>query len=698
MLKALRDHYLRIDARSLGLFRIFFGVVLIGDLFRRWAWLHDFYSNEGVLPNHNHLFNLIQRGAPEVWSLYHAFSTPAENHFAFAVTLLIYIGFLIGIKTRVFHALSLACLVSLTGRNILLENPGNHAAIAILAFTLFLPCGSRFSIDSLRAAMKAREEKTHADLNDRAPASAAKIEAERLPGFSPVSLAAFATLAQIAVIYACSALQKSAAAPWKDGSALHYALHVERWATGLGVLVRGAPEGLLRALTYLLSVAEWAIPILIVLPLARRAARESAAALTLVYGLLIGLLFSFGLFGWALAAAAPLLLLGDTWDAYQKNWKASRARTVIYDADCGICLLTSRTLKRMDVRQHLTFQGNDSTEGLLVRRGRDAPITTEPFPKDVPLETLLTTVVVIDHKGRIYTRGRAVAETLRALPFGHLLALPFLIPGISHLIDRMYDRLAANRIEISSSIGLGACGLTPPPAPDMKLSAEAPPEVAPWTRVKRALSGSVRELGALAIFIAMLAQTAKVNPVPASLAVPQGKTLAAIAGWPRMLAKWNVLAAPPMEDSAFVVDAMTKANVSVDPMTGGAPVFEPDQRRGAGMGQLWNDYLDRIRESEWLPFQRAFKDYLVKGYPMWRPEPADPITGFDAYWVTSPTPPPGGERAGEEAKREKLFTHSRGGRLQTERLQPLVRPDARRPALTPPPPPPPPPPPQPQPQ
>ena len=66
MLKALKDHYLRIDARSLGLFRVLFGLVLIGDLLRRWVWLRDFYSNEGVLPNHNHLFNLIHTAPPQV--------------------------------------------------------------------------------------------------------------------------------------------------------------------------------------------------------------------------------------------------------------------------------------------------------------------------------------------------------------------------------------------------------------------------------------------------------------------------------------------------------------------------------------------------------------------------------------------------------------------------------------------------------
>ena len=80
MLRSLRDHYLRIDARSLGLFRVAFAILLIGDLLRRWRWLRAFYSNEGVLPNHNHLFNLIQRGTDQVWSVYHAFDAGEYLH------------------------------------------------------------------------------------------------------------------------------------------------------------------------------------------------------------------------------------------------------------------------------------------------------------------------------------------------------------------------------------------------------------------------------------------------------------------------------------------------------------------------------------------------------------------------------------------------------------------------------------------
>ena len=116
----LLRHYLRIDARSLGLFRLAMGVVLLGDLWRRFRWLGDFYTNDGVLPNHNHLFNL--RNVGQVWSLLHSFSSPGENAFAFCLIACVYLLFLVGYKTRVVHVLALLALVSLTSRNILLEN------------------------------------------------------------------------------------------------------------------------------------------------------------------------------------------------------------------------------------------------------------------------------------------------------------------------------------------------------------------------------------------------------------------------------------------------------------------------------------------------------------------------------------------------------------------------------------------------
>ena len=133
---------------------------MIGDLLRRWKWITAFYSNDGVLPNHNHIFNLRETG--HVFSILHAFSSPGENGVAFAIILVVYILFLVGWHTRAFHLLALFSLVSLTGRNILLENAGNYVAIALLAFTAFLPTGRRFSLDALRKLRSRRVDERRA--------------------------------------------------------------------------------------------------------------------------------------------------------------------------------------------------------------------------------------------------------------------------------------------------------------------------------------------------------------------------------------------------------------------------------------------------------------------------------------------------------------------------------------------------------
>jgi hypothetical protein len=85
-----------------------------------------------------------------------------------------------------------------------------------------------------------------------------------------------------------------------------------------------------------------------------------------------------------------------------------------------------------------------------------------------------------------------------------------------------------------------------------------------------------------------------------------------------------------------------------------------------------------MHEKEWLDYQRAFRDYLVKGGPKWDGQTGDAqITGLDAYWLKQPIPAPGEARSGE-ATREKMFTHSRGGRLGVDKSFPIFRPDIRR--------------------
>jgi hypothetical protein len=226
---------------------------------------------------------------------------------------------------------------------------------------------------------------------------------------------------------------------------------------------------------------------------------------------------------------------------------------------------------------------------------------------------------------------------------------------------------------------MAACGISPPPWEEAAASVrgEAPPEVAPSTRLGRILSGALRDAVVALMFVAMLAQTTRVNALPAR--VPQGKVLAAVAAWPRMLARWNVLTPePPTVDEVFIVDAQTRNNQSVDPLTGREPQINPGAMRGTGLGQLWDDYLYRIHDKEWSDYQKAFRDYLAKGGPRWDGSTGDNgIVGYDAYWVRQPIPAPGEARTAE-ATRERLFNYSRGGRLGVDKTLPIFRPDPNR--------------------
>jgi predicted DCC family thiol-disulfide oxidoreductase YuxK len=681
--KSLRDHWLRIDARSLGLFRGAMGIVLLYDLFRRWRYVRDFYSNEGVLPNHNHLFNL--RDKADVWSFLHAFSSPGEAHFAFAWILLAYVCFLIGWRTRVFQVLALVCLVSLGSRNILLENAGNYVAVALLAFTLFLPLGSRFSVDSLLRSLDDRDEETAAALNDRDVRDQDAIEAARAPGWSPVSLAAFAVLAQIAIVYLVTAVQQTGA-PWRDGTALYYALNVERFASAAGAAARALPPGVLSAWTRVLYASGWMIPALIFVPFAWRITRGVAVALALFYGLTLGVFLELGLYGWTLAAASLLLIPAETWDRLEGRPRPRRARTVIYDADCGVCLWICRVLARLDLRHDLTFQGNDDREGLWVRDGGAA--RRAELPAAITEELVSSTVVVVGPGGQVETRARAVAAVIEALPLGWLVAWAMRLPGVVHLLGALYDVVAARRQRISVLMGKEACGIPAAgggreeqgepsstgyrDAPAQKLSQRA--LVPPSTRLRRGALGLLRELVVAVVFWAMLAQTTNANDVGKKLLQPGW--LAAVAAWPRMMARWDVLTpAPPTEDEVFVADGQTKGGRSVDPLTGKEPEFDPGAMRGTRLGQLWNDYLTRIHQREWFDFQRAFRDYISKGGANWEPtNPDDQLVGLDAYWVKQPIPPPGEPRAAAVSARDKIFTQSRGGR-GLEHMLPLIRPE-----------------------
>src|SRR5260221_13936936 len=116
-LDLLRDRYLAVDARTLGFFRICFGLHLLANLYDRTKGIDAlaFYTNEGVLPNHYALFAPM---AERQWSLLFPFSTAGQMQVAFTFIGLVYAAYVVGWCTKLAQVLVVVCLLSLTNRNL----------------------------------------------------------------------------------------------------------------------------------------------------------------------------------------------------------------------------------------------------------------------------------------------------------------------------------------------------------------------------------------------------------------------------------------------------------------------------------------------------------------------------------------------------------------------------------------------------
>ncbi|MFO0550394.1 MAG: DCC1-like thiol-disulfide oxidoreductase family protein [Polyangiaceae bacterium] len=675
-LKSLLRHYARIDARSLGLFRIAMAITLLVDLRARMRDRFAFYSNEGVLPNHNHLFNLKGTGR-FAWSALHAFSTPTEAYVGLLLIGVFYVFFLVGFKTRVFHALSLLSLVSLVARNLLTEGPGDSFALTLLLVTLFLPLGSTFSVDAfLGRTRDARETKPKHLRDDANLPTEEDIQAAHRPGFSPLSIAAFTALAVPAAMLLYLATHQTGA--WRDGRAFtnvaHHYLYSSRWA--------GAHKdsGLLPSLTRFVYYAQYAIPALLVVPVLRGPTRAGAAILLALYGFTYASLTCHTLFGLSFAASALLVLANDSWERWADRHDPSRVRVVIFDVDCGICFWLSKMCRRLDTRRHLTFVGNDVAASesdehakLPIRTGSGGALKEIDLPKKVTPSLVEQTVIVVRADGTFATRADAVSEVLCALPGFSLAGRVIALPGVKNLMTTVYDAVAARRTRISVAFGLAACGVA-------VASREAPIKVpvSPARRFVFRVSAIAREVGAVivALAIALQAQRANAKGALDADAIPNDKLeakgtprpplptgvlgkLEALTWWTRTRQRWNVFVPePPTTNEGMVIDTVAKEGRKLDSVTNRTPP-ELAIDQPPGLGSQWANYLMHIQSDDYSDYIAAFKTYVTRRGPRWNPDDDTQVhaLGADVYWLSQPIPLP----PGTPPRVRRVHRYARGG-------------------------------------
>ncbi|MCS6899933.1 MAG: DCC1-like thiol-disulfide oxidoreductase family protein [Myxococcales bacterium] len=616
------------DPRSLGLFRIIFGVFLLVDLYRRLPDYIFFYTNEGMLPNHGALFRPM---SAHLFSIYHPFSTRGEVLFAFALTALVYLAYLVGYQTRLCQGLVLLLVTSLHSRNILLENGGDVVANLLALWTFFLPLGRRFSVDALLASFRQEQEHGPGDLQDRE-----RLFVDRRP---VVSLAFAAIVLNLVVIYYFNTVHKDGL-PWREGSSVHYVLWTDRLVNPLGVWLRQwIPPFCIQVMTMGTLVIESSIVLLLLSPFFLRSCRRVAAFLVIALHCGFQTVGHYGLFSFVMMLHGVLLLGPEDWDALARRMRQRLPRRVLYyDSSCGVCHLLARFLRRLDHLGQIQIRRNDNSGEL---------------PPGVTGDEARHTLLVTDPSGaRIWRRAGAVAQILRALPYGIYLARWMELPGLRLLLDAAYDTLAAQRHRVSEFLGLGACGWPRPLLERKVVPPEAlrPPLLGPW-------GVYAREGLVLMCIVALGSQVIAENrKVPRAIKFPQPPVLAAIAQYPRFFQGWSMFAPiPPNDDGKVVVDAVTVDGRHIDPLAGGGPVdFElPPLGESMLMTQFWYEFHDRIRREVNARYREYFQRWLMNWHLIEGRPANDRIVSFKVHWVWRPTQPPYERR--REPTRQALF-------------------------------------------
>jgi hypothetical protein len=286
-----------LDIRSLALYRVCLGLLLLLDWIDRLPDLRPLYSDEGII-----LRNSITGLQPFSLLLLNGSVTYA------LIFCLVAIGFagmlMVGYRTVLATIVSWLLLISIHGRTPPVMDGGDHLVRALLFWSIFLPLGATFSVDSLRG--------------DTRPISP-----------SVLSLGSFAYVLQMIQLYWFAAAYKWLG-PWREeGTAVYLSLQVDHFVTHFGHWIGSMPD-VCRLLTHSTIALETLGPILLLLPFAVGLQRMIAIALFVLFHAGLALAMDLAHFPFVCMVAWLPLLPTTFWNRLQVGLpQVQRGRAVV---------------------------------------------------------------------------------------------------------------------------------------------------------------------------------------------------------------------------------------------------------------------------------------------------------------------------------------------------------------------------------
>lgn len=281
------EELLGIDLRALGAFRIMIAWMVLVDLLNRSFDLVAHYTDAGVVPR-----ELVIAHAEQPWLMsFHMLSGGALLQvLLFLATGVAAVALLIGYRSRVSCFVCWLLLLSLHVRNPFVNNLGDWLLVDLLFWGIFLPLGARYAWDGMQ-----------------------KPAGQQLP-IRVVSLATLGILLQIGLVYVLAGHHKISPVWQIDGTAIAFALSLDRIVSPLGQQLLLLPDEVLRMLTLAtLHLEKWG-PLLLVVPFFTGAVRTVLAITFMLFHVGLAISFELGVFPYICITAWILVLPAGFWD------------------------------------------------------------------------------------------------------------------------------------------------------------------------------------------------------------------------------------------------------------------------------------------------------------------------------------------------------------------------------------------------
>lgn len=269
------------DVRSIGLFRILFALIFFYDTFDRWTNLTAHYTDFGGFPR-----SVAYAMSPnnQLWLSPYFYSGSAWwVNFLFTLNIIFIFGLLIGYRTRAMVCINWFFMVSIQDRNILVGHGGDVLERVLLLWSVFVPLGIIWSVDSLAA-------------KNPLP--------KRILSFGTAGL-----LLQICMVYWFSVLFKWNES-WFSGQAVYYALNIEQFAKPFGMWL-SQYKTILPYITWTVLFTEGVLPIFAFCPFFTGPIRTFVVFAFMLLHLIFGISLQIGNFS----------LIGIAmWTAFLPSW------------------------------------------------------------------------------------------------------------------------------------------------------------------------------------------------------------------------------------------------------------------------------------------------------------------------------------------------------------------------------------------